>query len=210
MSRYTTSLTVLSANEESSEPFLLGFEHKRLKFGLCVVRLITACVLLLPPKCYVMPVTMRGEIGRVFVTKYNLRCKHYVRCLQILKERYSRMRSYLFHMLHAVTCYSTWYLYILNLKRFCITFGTVGVIMVSFRALSCCFYWTGNERNKVELHAPWLHWLVVYRNFSPFPIQQGSLNNGYHLRVQRGVFVGCSVPNALRILRTVSADFYSG
>lgn len=92
------------------------------------MRLITACVLLLPPKCYVMPVTMRGEIGRVFVTKYNLRCKHYVRCLQILKECYSRMRSDLFHMLHAVTCYSTWYLYILNLKRFCITFDTVSVI----------------------------------------------------------------------------------
>ena len=54
------------------------------------------------PNCYVMPVTLRGQVGSGFVTKYSLGCKHYVRCLQILKQRHSRMHSELFH----IGCYT--------------------------------------------------------------------------------------------------------
>jgi hypothetical protein len=62
--------------------------------------------------------------------------------------------------------------------------------MLSCRALSCWFCWTGSEQNSAELHAPWLHWPVVYRSLSPFPTQHVSLNNVHHL--QRDVSFGCS------------------
>lgn len=109
------------------------------------------------PNYYVMPVTMRGQIGSGLVTKYNLGCKHYVRCLQILKQRHSRMHSELFH----IGCYmlQNWYLCILNLERVCLTSGTVDVIMFSCRALSCCFCWTGSEQNRSNcIHLGFAGW----------------------------------------------------
>ena len=128
VSRYFTFLTVFSANEERWEHFLLGLSTKK----NIEIWIIGCAFDVAAPDCNIMPVTMREQIGIAFATQYNLGCKHHVRCLYSVT---AECTANFFAL--AVTCYNNWYLYILNLKRFCTSFGTVDFLMLSCRALSC-------------------------------------------------------------------------